>query len=116
MLFRSETAQVSLTFPKAAMPDGGYPLVVYFHGSGGVARELVDGGDKGSPADTLSWPANVLAKRGFAMIVANANMQLIYGTFAAVPLFLSWLYLVWILVLSGAILVRTLGLERDEAE
>lgn len=42
-------------------------------------------------------------------------MQLIYGTFAAVPLFLSWLYLVWMLVLSGAIVVRTLGLEREDA-
>ena len=56
------------------------------------------------------------AKRLFTMIVANANMQLIYGTFAAVPLFLTWLYLVWILILSGAIVVRTLGLERDDVE
>jgi membrane protein len=52
------------------------------------------------------------AKGLFSEIVANLNMQLIYGTFAAVPLFLSWLYLVWMLVLSGAIVVRTLGLER----
>ncbi len=54
------------------------------------------------------------AKRVFTEVVANANMQLIYGTFAAVPLFLTWLYLVWVLVLSGAIVVRTLGLERDD--
>ncbi len=54
------------------------------------------------------------AKRLFTEIVANANMQLIYGTFAAVPLFLTWLYLVWVLILSGAIVVRTLGLERDD--
>jgi membrane protein len=54
------------------------------------------------------------AKRLFAAIVANADTQLIYGTFAAVPLFLTWLYLVWILILSGAIVVRTLGLERDD--
>jgi membrane protein len=52
------------------------------------------------------------AKRLFTTIVANLNMQVIYGTFAAVPLFLTWLYLVWMLVLSGAILVRTLALER----
>ena len=56
------------------------------------------------------------AKRLFTGIVANANMQLIYGTFAAVPLFLTWLYLVWVLVLSGAIVVRTLGLERDDVQ
>jgi membrane protein len=55
------------------------------------------------------------AKRLFSEIVANLDMQLIYGAFAAVPLFLSWLYLVWMLVLSGAIVVRTLGLERDDA-
>ncbi len=54
------------------------------------------------------------AKRLFTEFVANANMQLIYGTFAAVPLFLAWLYLVWVLILSGAIVVRTLGLERDD--
>ena len=55
------------------------------------------------------------AKRLFTTIVANSNMQLVYGTFAAVPLFLTWLYLVWVLILSGAIVVRTLGIERDDA-
>jgi len=53
------------------------------------------------------------AKRLFAMVVAHTNMQLIYGTFAAVPLFLTWLYLTWVLILSGAIVVRTLGMPRD---
>ena len=37
------------------------------------------------------------AKRFFTTIIGNANMQLVYGTFAAVPLFLSWVFLVWIL-------------------
>jgi hypothetical protein len=64
---REETAQVSLTFPKQPMPAGGYPLVVYFHGSGGVAREHVDGGDKGTREDAMRWPAHVLAGQGFAM-------------------------------------------------
>lgn len=64
---REEAAQVSLTFPRAAMPAGGYPLVVYFHGSGGVARELVDGGDKGTKEEAARWPAHVLAGQGFAM-------------------------------------------------
>ncbi len=54
------------------------------------------------------------AKRFFTTIVGNANMQLVYGTFAAVPLFLTWVYLVWVLILSGAIVVRTLGIERDD--
>ena len=55
------------------------------------------------------------AKRFFTTLIGNANMQLVYGTFAAVPLFLTWVYLVWILILSGAIVVRTLGIERDDA-
>ena len=55
------------------------------------------------------------AKRLFTGIVAHTNMQFIYGTFAAVPLFLTWLYLTWILILSGAIVVRTLGMPRDTA-
>ena len=40
----------------------------------------------------------------------------VYGTFAAVPVFLVWLYLVWVILLSGAILVRSLSLSRDGDE
>jgi membrane protein len=61
----------------------------------------------------LTMAAFELAKQIFAWAVANSDMELIYGTFAAVPLFLAWLYLVWVLVLSGAIIVRTLSLPRD---
>jgi hypothetical protein len=65
---RDETALVSLTLPRRAMPAGGYPLVVYFHGSGGSAREFVDGADTGPTASPIEvWPANVLGLRGFAM-------------------------------------------------
>ena len=55
------------------------------------------------------------AKRLFTAIAAHTNMQLIYGTFAAVPLFLTWLFLTWVLILSGAIVVRTLGIPRRDA-
>ena len=56
------------------------------------------------------------AKRGFGWAVAHSNLQLIYGTFAAVPLFLVWIYFFWVVVLSGAIVVRTLSLPRDPAD
>ncbi|MGI9326625.1 MAG: YihY family inner membrane protein [Pseudomonadales bacterium] len=39
----------------------------------------------------------------------------VYGTFAAVPAFLIWLYLVWVIILSGAITVRSLSLAADDA-
>lgn len=45
----------------------------------------------------------------FSAMVANSSFQLIYGAFAAVPLFLLWVNLVWTIILAGAILVRTLA-------
>ncbi len=63
---RDERVPVSLAIPKKPMPAGGYPLIVYFHGSGGVARQHIDGGDPElNPNDR--WPATVMAARGFAM-------------------------------------------------
>jgi hypothetical protein len=78
-------APVSLTLPRAAMPAAGYPLVVYFHGSGGTSRAAVDRGTWAPesathpcPGDHDVWngvtgcntlgqgPAHVLAPRGFA--------------------------------------------------
>lgn len=50
-----------------------------------------------------------LLKYLFGLLVANSSFQLIYGAFAAVPLFLLWVNLVWTIILAGAILVRTLA-------
>lgn len=61
---RDETVPVSIAIPRQPMPAGGYPLVLYFHGSGGVSRQLIDGGDGNDPAER--WPAGVLAPLGFA--------------------------------------------------
>lgn len=61
---RDETVPVSIAIPKKPMPAGGYPLVVYFHGSGGVSRQHIDGGDQGDPPDR--WPGSHLATHGFA--------------------------------------------------
>jgi len=40
----------------------------------------------------------------------------VYGTFAAVPVFLIWLYLVWVIILCGAIFVRSLALPRGDVD
>lgn len=47
-----------------------------------------------------------IAKQLFAAIVSNTSYQTIYGTFAAIPLFLLWIYLSWLIVLAGAELVH----------
>lgn len=45
----------------------------------------------------------------FALIVAKSSIKLVYGAFAAVPLFLLWVNLLWTIILSGAVLVRTIS-------
>ncbi len=56
-----------------------------------------------------------LLKTLFAIIVARSDMQVIYGAFAAVPLFLMWVYILWMVVLGGAILVRAMSIYRIES-
>lgn len=48
------------------------------------------------------------ARLVFGAIVTNSNYHTIYGAFAALPLFLLWIYLCWLIVLGGAELVRAL--------
>jgi membrane protein len=50
-----------------------------------------------------------LAKEAFARYVHYApTLSVVYGTFAALPLFLLWLYLSWLVVLLGAELAASL--------
>ena len=49
-----------------------------------------------------------MAKFLFGILVANTDFAVIYGTFAAVPLLLLWIYLCWIIVLLGAEFVKAL--------
>lgn len=50
-----------------------------------------------------------LTQKGLALFIASfANFTLIYGTFAALPIFLLWLYLSWVAILTGALVASTL--------
>ena len=50
-----------------------------------------------------------LARRIFALGVIGADYTFVYGTFAAIPLFLVWLYVFWSIVLFGALLTHSLS-------
>lgn len=57
-----------------------------------------------------------LARGLFAQLVQGSSITLIYGAFAAVPLFLMWIYLSWTIVLVGGILVHSLSAYQDSEQ
>ena len=54
-----------------------------------------------------------LAKKAFVAFVANASFNVIYGALATIPIFLFWLYVVWIVILLGASLAASLTTFND---
>jgi membrane protein len=54
-----------------------------------------------------------MAKNAFVAFVANASFNVIYGALATIPIFLFWLYLVWIVILLGASLAASLTTFND---
>jgi membrane protein len=56
------------------------------------------------------------AKHGFAVYIKNVSTyELVYGTLAALPVFLIWIYVCWLIVLAGAAVTATLTLAADAA-
>ncbi len=50
----------------------------------------------------------LIVRKVFTWFISLASYQLVYGTFAAVPIFLLWVYICWVVILLGANLVRSL--------
>lgn len=67
---RDEEAPIVLTLPTGSpMPESGYPLTVYWHGSGGLSAQAVDRGPITTPDgenEHGKGPAHVLAPFGIA--------------------------------------------------
>jgi membrane protein len=58
----------------------------------------------------LAAVAFEVAKRGFTFYFTHVQTyQIVYGTLAALPLFLVWVYLSWVIVLVGAAITATLA-------
>lgn len=70
---RREVAPVVITLPRSPMPARGYPLVLYFHGSDGLADQVVNRGPVIAPGGRPTpgqGPAYVLSPHGFATFAA----------------------------------------------
>ena len=72
----TQSVRLSLGVPKSVAPATGFPLTIYFHGSGGEYREVMDRGPLPQTAtrDQLgepppgSGPSTFLARRGLATL------------------------------------------------
>lgn len=50
-----------------------------------------------------------IAKQGFVLYITRFSVyRLIYGALAAIPIFLVWIYLSWLIILFGAVVSATL--------
>jgi hypothetical protein len=50
------TVPLTITLPKSAMPKGGFPLIAYFHGTGGVSTAIADRGPWRPETTTANCP------------------------------------------------------------
>ena len=57
-----------------------------------------------------------VARRAFTDLVVGSSYTFIYGAFAAVPLFLLWIYISWNIVLMGGIFVHSLSAYQTQEE
>ncbi len=60
----------------------------------------------GSAVAALIW---IIVKIGFDFYIANlTNMEVVYGVIATLPIFLFWIYLNWVIILFGVVLIAIL--------
>lgn len=72
----TQSVRLALTVPKQAQPEGGFPLTIYMHGSGGEYYQAINRGpieenaprDEQDPPVPGTGPAEWLARRGVASV------------------------------------------------
>lgn len=91
------TSVVIARVVSTALATLGFTLmyVVVPHRSVRISHALVGGAVAGIAFELLKW--------GFGLYMRNfPSYQLVYGAVAAVPIFLVWMYLSWVVILFGA--------------
>jgi len=58
----------------------------------------------------------LIIKSIFGAVTEVISTEAIYGTFAALPFFLIWLYVFWLIVLAGSVFVKELTLPQSREE
>jgi len=66
----AQNVPLTISIPSTPMPPGGYPVVLYLHGSGGTSRQALDRGPTGPDGQPVAGrgPAWVYARKGIAVI------------------------------------------------
>jgi hypothetical protein len=67
------TVPLAITIPKGTMPDAGWPLYQWIHGSGGISISLVDRGAVSTPdgePELGKGPGFVVARHGIAAVTS----------------------------------------------
>lgn len=59
-------------------------------------------------AGLLTAAAGLLVKWGFSAYVSTGTLSNLYGAFVALPVFILWIYVSWILIFGGAALAATM--------
>ena len=100
---------MAYTLVSLALTSAGFTLLYMV-----VPNRLVDWRDAAC-GGVLAAIAFELSKRLFAVFVASfPSYTILYGALAAMPLFLVWIYLGWLITLMGATLAAALPVVRYE--
>lgn len=100
---------LAYTLVSLALNSGAFTLLYMV-----VPNRLIDWRDAAC-GGVLAAIAFELSKRLFAVFVASfPTYTVLYGTLAAMPLFLVWVYLGWLITLMGATLAAALPVVRYE--
>ena len=78
VLVEEQSIRFYLTIPRRPMPAAGYPAMIYLHGSGGIAEQLMTRGAQGPEGEAPqpgTGPAGVVAPYGVAGFAADFGLH-----------------------------------------